>query len=156
MSTILNIRPLMSAVQVRLAELLSGITLPTKSGETVPVAIHLYRLPNASRADLADDLCPFAIITQLGGSDSLQQGLTRLRIIVGCYNEEEDGSGDEDLEEVAAAILRLSEDQDFKPHFLHDQINFIFGHPESGAQNHPEYYLTVDLTFGREPVYLNN
>lgn len=154
-TTILNIRPLLDAVKTRLAALLTGQTFTVKAGGTAPVAIHLYRLPNSARADLTDDLCPFAVIIPTGGTENDQAGVTALRIVACCYNTGEDGQGDNDVEVLAAAMLRLSEDQNFFPYAMQPNIKFAFGDPETGAQAHPQYYLTVDLAFGREPVYLN-
>ena len=155
MPTILNIRPLLDAVKTRLAALLTAQTFTVKAGGTAAVGIHLYRLPNSSLVNQLDDLAPFAIVSPLGGSDSSRTGVTNVRIMAGIYNTGADGQGDADVERLAAAILRLSEEQAFAPHVLQDGIKFHFGDPETGGQNHPEYYLTVDLAFSREPVYLN-
>jgi len=107
------------------------------------------------KATTLDDLCPFAVITQRGGSDSQNGGSATIRIVVGIYQESESGTGDGQLEAIAAAIVRLSENQSFSPYILDGDINFYFGDRETGAQNHPQYFLTVDLTFVRESVYLN-
>lgn len=156
MTTILNIRPLLDAVKTRLTELLTAQTFAVKGAEEpAPVAIHLYRLPNSAKADVTEDICPWGVIAQLGGGENSQEGTITLRLIFGIYNEGEDGEGDFDVERILAAVLRLSENQDFHPHVLQPDIKYFFGHPDSGAQNHPEYYLTVNLSFTREPVYLN-
>lgn len=156
MPTILNIRPLLAAVKTRLTELLTDQTFAVKgSAEPAAVAIHLYRLPNSARADITEDVCPWCVISQLGGADTLQEGTTRLRLIFGVYNEGVSGEGDYDVERLAAAALRLSLRQDFHPHVLQPGIEFFFGVSENGEQAHPQYFLTVLLTFSREPVYLN-
>lgn len=154
MPTALSIRPLLDAVKARLEELTAGMEFSTSSGGTAALAVYLYRVPNEILADGGDPY-PFALLRPRGGSDGDGLGTTRLWLLFGLTNGDEDGAGDEQLEDLAAAVCRLSENQAFAPHALRPEIAFRFGQDETGAQAHPEYQLTADLIFDRESVYLN-
>lgn len=156
MATPLSIRPLLAAVKERLEELTEELLLAHREGDPGPPEVYTYRLPNTARADVEVDICPFLVAVPLGGGDGLADGTARVRVVAAIYNPGDNGEGDDDIEALTAVILRLSENQNFNPHYLEGGMTFILGDPETGAQNHPVYYTAVDLTFVREPVYLNN
>lgn len=155
MTTALNIRPLLEAIKARLGELTDGMTFSTSAGGSAPLVIYIYRVPNDILADGGDPY-PFALIRPRGGADGDGLGTTRVWLLFGLTNSEEDGAGDEQLESLAAAVCRLAENQAFAPHALRPEITFRFGQDDTGAQAHPEYQLTADLIFDRESVYLNH
>jgi hypothetical protein len=152
--TALNIRPLLEKIQARLEELTATMEFSTAAGVPAALAVHLYRVPNALLADGAAPY-PFALLRPVSGGDGDGLGTLRVWLLFGLTCAEEDGTGDEQLEALAAVVCRLSENQAFYPHALRPEIIFRFGEGESGAQAHPDYQLTAELVFDRQSVFLN-
>ncbi len=159
MATALNIRPTLEKLKARLKLLTAGLILMDVDSAPAALGVYLYSIPNAllqrdNDPDTAHEY-PYLVIRPVAGDDGMQSGSLRVRCFVGLFNPGENFEGEDDLESVAAAILRLSDEQDYAPYALEPDIKFQLGGEKNGAQEVDKFYMTADLILTREALFTN-
>lgn len=158
MPTPIGLSTLLQDLIDRIAALAAGQTWRTEAGAAVALACYRYSLPNTALDQGGPGPFPYLIARPIGGSQGTAEGRFQVRLAAGLHHPGEAGEGDEDIERLAAVILKLPLDQEFSPFALDiTAVELQFGAKgddlQLGRQPHPEYYLTADLWFNREAVY---
>lgn len=153
MATVIGLKGLLQDILTRIASFATEETWATVAGDQVPLNTHLYRLPNTALDQDGAGPFPYIEARPVNGSQLSAEGRFKVRLTALIHNPGDDGEGDEDIERLAAIILKLPLDQDFSPFALDPSIEFRFGVGENGEQAHPVYTMTADLWFTREAVH---
>ena len=158
---LIGIKALLDDLQDRLETLTASIVLLKRDGTTeTTLNVYLRSIPNELLGPNPDEEdegreYPYLVLRQISGRDGAQAGTLLVRCFIGIFNPGADFAGEDDLEAILSAILQLPLAQDFAPFALLPEITFQFGSEKEGAQGVDKYFMTADLHFSREAIYLN-
>lgn len=145
---------LMTLVLARLTTLVAGEVFDNPVSPPATMALSLesgFLPPKRSGTSEADDI-NFVVARIMRGKESQKQGGIIVRLIGGIHTNGDKDDGQEDIERLLDLLLGMLDQRTYTPYSLDAEAEWFFGDPEEGVQPHPKYYVTVDLTFKRQPT----
>ncbi len=153
------LKDLIAAILARVNVLAAGEKFYNDKGDLVALQTFSYRetQPTVNNYDQYTNF-PFVVARPGIGAEKIQDGMIDIRLVCGITTPSDYLSGEEDLDRLLGILLQLPYNQVFNPYSL-ESISYRPGqysrNPyEEGRQPHPKYYLTMDLSFIRPAVFI--
>jgi len=140
---------ILDLLKTKLEGLVTGLTFDdqTNPGTPVGVTVHKLFLPVRSDSHQEGEEQPFLLIRRHRFVADVKPDRITIQVTGSIYTAGDYSDGDDDISRLCEAVMKITGSRGMNPYRLSTPADGWFGEKESGAQAHPYYEFTLNLTF---------